>query len=474
MVVIGGGINGTAIARAAACLGLSVLLCQAQDLATGYSSNNPYFVTAGLNDLRHLRLAKLASHYRAIGQLKHSAPHLLRPINSVEYHPKHWSWPLLDAVHGLWQHPSAVVPQPSWRQPAELTAKANTGYQVLDFRFTLANALAAKAAGATIATRHRLTEGNRNQGLWQLAIADPKGRVHRINTQILINATGGHVQEVIRTQLQRDTRAGIKQLRLSHLILANTINLSSAVFYHSNTQQRIGLTPINQDWLHFGPLISPQEGPLIQQQMNQDEADLLSQLRTLSDNAFNLNDVKLCKTGLRAVCDDGTRADLSDLVLDFECPDGQSPLVNLLGGDLLGSYTTAKRVLRLVAPYLPKHCRNKKPTKQSLPGGDIESVKQLVAELSASFAGLPQPLLQRLAGTYGELTYSILGNAKQLKHLGQDFGHGLYQAEVNYLIAEEWAKTAEDILARRNGLSLHFSSEETEKLQNYMNSVLGE
>ncbi len=468
MVVIGGGINGTAVAREAAGRGLSVLLCQAKDLATGYSSNNPFFLTACLNDLRHLRLAKLASHYRAINQLRHLAPHLLRPINSVEYHPKHWSWPLLDAVHGLWQHPSIPAAPAPWGRPAGLAAKANNGYQVLDFRFTLANALAAKAAGATVATQHRLTEGSRHHGLWQLAIRAPTGRIHRVNTQILINATGAHVQEVIHSQLRRDTRAGIQQLRLSHLVMANTMDLQTAVFYQTTTEHQIGLTPINQHWLHFGPLITQQQGALTQQQIDSDRLALWAELRSLSGNTFAFADIVQCKTGLRAICDDGIKSQLNDLVLDFECPDGQSPLVNLLGGDLLCHAKTAQRVLRLIAPYLPKHSRNRQAGDQPLPGGNIRSVAQLTAELKTSFATLPESLLQRLTSTYGELSYAILGNAKQLKHLGRDFGHGLYQAEVNYLIKEEWAKTAEDILMRRTGLGWDFSEDETQALQQYV------
>ena len=49
-----------------------------------------------------------------------------------------------------------------------------------------------------------------------------------------------------------------------------------------------------------------------------------------------------------------------------------------------------------------------------------------------------------------------------------DFGHGLFAAEVDYLIANEWARTAEDILWRRSKLGLRFSDDEVAKLEIYL------
>jgi glycerol-3-phosphate dehydrogenase len=77
-------------------------------------------------------------------------------------------------------------------------------------------------------------------------------------------------------------------------------------------------------------------------------------------------------------------------------------------------------------------------------------------------------LERRLVRAYGTRALRILGGARDLAGLGQDFGGGLYQAEVDYLIAQEWARTAEDILWRRSKLALHVTAQTRVRLETYL------
>jgi glycerol-3-phosphate dehydrogenase len=70
--------------------------------------------------------------------------------------------------------------------------------------------------------------------------------------------------------------------------------------------------------------------------------------------------------------------------------------------------------------------------------------------------------------SYGTLTRAILADANTIADLGTHFGHGLYAREVDYLIGQEWARSASDILWRRSKLGLRFSAEETQKLESYV------
>jgi glycerol-3-phosphate dehydrogenase len=54
----------------------------------------------------------------------------------------------------------------------------------------------------------------------------------------------------------------------------------------------------------------------------------------------------------------------------------------------------------------------------------------------------------------------ILGMAKSMDDLGQLFGASLTEAEVKYLMSEEWANTTEDIVWRRSKLGLRMTREE--------------
>ena len=61
-------------------------------------------------------------------------------------------------------------------------------------------------------------------------------------------------------------------------------------------------------------------------------------------------------------------------------------------------------------------------------------------------------------------TFKLPDGATRLKDLGEDFGTGLSQREVDYLVAEEWARNADDIVWRRTKPGLKLSAEQPRKL----------
>ena len=99
------------------------------------------------------------------------------------------------------------------------------------------------------------------------------------------------------------------------------------------------------------------------------------------------------------------------------------------------------------------------------PGMNYETTIQ---QLKERYDWLDRTILNRLIANYGSRVDKILCDFKQIRELGQDFGHGLYQAEVDYLIKQEWATTAEDILWRRTKLGLIFSPHEKQLLATYL------
>ena len=73
-----------------------------------------------------------------------------------------------------------------------------------------------------------------------------------------------------------------------------------------------------------------------------------------------------------------------------------------------------------------------------------------------------------MINAYGSRSAKMLGNANSVKDLGEYFGHGLYQCEVEYLIQNEWALESDDILLRRTKLGLFFNQQQKEKLENWL------
>jgi glycerol-3-phosphate dehydrogenase len=77
-------------------------------------------------------------------------------------------------------------------------------------------------------------------------------------------------------------------------------------------------------------------------------------------------------------------------------------------------------------------------------------------------------MLRRLARAYGTRVRILLGKAAQVDDLGTAFGGDLYQAEIDYLVAHEWARTAEDILFRRSKLGLHVPAGTADRVAAYL------
>ena len=88
--------------------------------------------------------------------------------------------------------------------------------------------------------------------------------------------------------------------------------------------------------------------------------------------------------------------------------------------------------------------------------------------MQAKFPFLEQKYVARLARLYGTNIKIILDDVTHIKDLGQDFGSGLYQREVEYLISHEWATTTEDILFRRTKIGLIMPSKDITKLESFI------
>ncbi|HAU93169.1 MAG TPA: glycerol-3-phosphate dehydrogenase, partial [Alteromonas sp.] len=108
-------------------------------------------------------------------------------------------------------------------------------------------------------------------------------------------------------------------------------------------------------------------------------------------------------------------------------------------------------------------------TKQvPLPGGEFASKQQLTDELNQAFPWLSDKQVQRFVRQYGKLCYVFLQGKSSVSELGQDFGSGMHQAEVDYLIEHEWARTLEDVIWRRTKQGLRLSEAQKANLEQYI------
>jgi len=72
---------------------------------------------------------------------------------------------------------------------------------------------------------------------------------------------------------------------------------------------------------------------------------------------------------------------------------------------------------------------------------------------------------------HGVLAAAILAGARTEADLGENFGGGLYEAELRYLIASEWAREPQDVLWRRTKCGLHMSEAQRERVAQFMHGA---
>jgi len=167
---------------------------------------------------------------------------------------------------------------------------------------------------------------------------------------------------------------------------------------------------------------------------------------------------------VRPLYDDGKgnpSAVTRDYVFDLDTSGG-APLLNVFGGKITTFRKLSEHALQHLRPTFPDMGKDWTAT-ATLPGGEIENadVPQFIARLQREFVWLPRDLMLHYARTYGARTAQVIASASSVADLGRQFGPYFYEAEVRYLMAQEWAETPQDILTRRTKHGLHMSAEQT-------------
>jgi glycerol-3-phosphate dehydrogenase len=178
--------------------------------------------------------------------------------------------------------------------------------------------------------------------------------------------------------------------------------------------------------------------------------------------------------GVRSLYDDGSNKPQDtprDYVLVFNDECGAAPLLTVYGGKITTYRRLAEATLDRLAPIFGT--RPVWTDRTPLPGGDFGSFGRLLAETRRKWTFLSEPQAERLVRAYGTRLDRVLGAAASLDDLGPLLGADLTAAEVHYLMAHEWAQTADDVLWRRSKLGLRGSRDARERLARFMADTIG-
>lgn len=489
LLVIGGGVNGAAIARDAAGRGLTVTLCEQGDLAGATSSASSKLIHGGLRYLEYFdfRLVREALAERDL--LLGLAPHVIWPLRFILPCDKGLRPPWMISL-GLFLYDwlgarkrlpgSKRLDLRDGLEGAPLQRRLTTGFSyfdcaVDDARLVVLNALDARERGADVRTRTRCIGARRGEGGFEVQLEDMrKGTRRELTARALVNAAGPWAAKVQGLIGGRDAGERLRLVKGSHIIAPRLYAGDHAYILQNDDRRVVFVMPYQEQFSLVGTTEAPFEGDLSKVAIGADEiAYLCAAASRYFQTPLAPDDVVGSFSGVRPLFDDkaaSVSAVTRDYVLDLEAPAGAAPILTVFGGKITTSRRLAERAVEILSPYLspprPKPWTGAAP----LPGGDMEGADfdLFLRNLRAARPWLPPALANRLARAYGSRAGTILGEARALADLGADFGAGLLQAEIDYLMDEEWASTAEDILWRRSKLGLRLSPIESARVADYV------
>ncbi len=486
LLVIGGGINGAGIARDAAGRGLSVLLVEKADLARATSSAATKLIHGGLRYLEQyeFRLVREALAEREV--LLHLAPHIIWPLRFVMPHDAHLrpAWMiriglfLYDHLGGRTTLPGssgvdlAHGPEGRELKPDFARGFAYSDCWVDDARLVVFNAISLRDLGGTVLTRTTLTAARRVGDIWQAEIRDEQtGESRTVAARGLVNAAGPWVGEVLSGAIGRNTANAVRHIKGSHIVVPRLFEGTHAFIFQHPDRRVIFAIPYQDRFTLIGTTDIPYDGDLGQPTIDQAEIDYLcTAVSRYFSKPVTPADVVWSYSGVRPLYDDGSdnpSAVTRDYVLELD--GDRPPLLSVYGGKLTTYRKLAEHALEKLASFYP----GMKPAWTHdgvLPGGDFggRPFKGVVTDLVAAFPDIDRNLLAAFARRHGTRTAAMLGDARGAPDLGRDFGGGLYAREIDWLMREEWAVTAEDVLWRRTKLGLHLPPGGAQQVARYM------
>ncbi|OYU39648.1 MAG: glycerol-3-phosphate dehydrogenase [Pseudorhodobacter sp. PARRP1] len=489
LFVIGGGINGAGLARDAAGRGLSVVLCEKDDLAQGTSSRSGKLVHGGLRYLEYyeFRLVREALIEREV--LLNAAPHIIWPMRFVLPHSPtdRPAW-LVRLGLFLYDHLGGRKKLPGTRmldlrrdpQGAPIMDQYKRGFEysdcwVDDARLVVLNALDAAERGAQVLTRTACTSARREHGAWTVETTDQNGEKRQFRAKCLVNAAGPWVTDVVTRVAGSNSARNVRLVKGSHIIVPKFWSGEHAYLVQNHDKRVIFINPYEGDKALIGTTDVAYEGRAEEVQATEAEIEyLIAAVNRYFKEKLRRSDVVHHFSGVRPLFDDGKgnpSAVTRDYVFDLD-ETGGAALLNVFGGKITTFRELAERGLHRLKAIFPQMGPDWTAAAK-LPGGEMPNAdyESFANSLREAYPWMPRSLIAHYGRHYGTRTHDLVVQGQGLDGLGQHFGGDLYEAEARYLIAREWAQTAEDILTRRTKHNLHLTAEQRAAFTAWMEQV---
>ncbi len=484
LLIVGGGINGAGIARDAAGRGLSVLLCEQDDLAGHTSSASTKLIHGGLRYLEYYEFGLVRKSLQEREVLLRAAPHIIRPLSFVMPHNPGLrpAW-LIRAGLFLYDHLGKRELLPGSQgvdlrthaagQPLKPEFAKGFTYSdawVEDARLVVINALDAAERGARILPHTRCVSARRYADMWDVTLQPAGDRAaHVVRCRALVNAAGPWVMTFLRDSLGMSSHRQLRLAKGSHIVVRRLFDHDDAYLLQNPDKRILFAIPFERDFTLLGTTDVEYKGDPSEASITDPEIAYLCEMANrYFTSSIAPADVIWSYSGVRPLLADHA-ANLSavtrDYLLECDATSERAPLLSVFGGKITTYRLLAEEALDLLAQCL-SHMKTAWTANAPLPGGDIPNADfaGFFTDFRRSAPWLPEALARRYARAYGTRVDRLLAGARNLTQLGEDYGGGLYDAEIDYLTTQEWAQTAEDVLWRRSKLGLHVAPETAKRL----------
>ena len=507
LFIIGGGVNGCGVARDAAGRGLSVVLTEMNDLGSATSSSSTKLFHGGLRYLEffEFRLVKEALEEREV--LLKAMPHISWPMRFILPLDKSQRFESTTPASKLL---NTILPfyknrRPAWLirvglffydlmggrkilpptnkldlsvivEGAPLKKKFRKAFEysdcwIEDSRLVVLNAKDAAKLGAEIYVNTKVISAKKDDGLWRVETKNQKtGKREIFLSKVLINAGGPWVSDIIHSVLRVNSPEKIRLVRGSHIVVPKIWDHGKCYFFQGNDGRIIFAIPYETDFTLIGTTdidhIELDEKP----ECSEDEKNYLINFANQYFNTqLKVDDVVWTYSGVRPL-QDTSEGNATAVTRDYNIKvnlEHEVPLINIFGGKITTYRKLSESVLKEVGAFFPQ-MRGPWTAEAYLPGGDfpVNGVSDLIIDLLEEYPFLSEKWSARLVKAYGREAFEVLGSARDKDDLGIDFGATLTQKEVEWLIREEFATSAEDILWRRSKLGLRMGDLQVKALQN--------
>jgi glycerol-3-phosphate dehydrogenase len=477
LFIIGGGINGTAIAREAALNGWSVMLVDKDDLAAHTSSASSKLIHGGLRYLEQYEFKLVREALLERTRLMKAAPHLIQPMQFVL--PQAESsrpWIMVRAGLLLYDLLAGRSPLP-WARRLKASdtgflsplKKPGSGFvysdcKVDDARLTILSAVDAARAGAIIKTRTAMTSARRDGDGWVITLSNGE----TVTARAIANAAGPWVSEAIgKTGI--NSAHGIRLVKGSHIVVPKLFDGDQAYLLQQPDKRVVFAVPYHDGTTMVGTTDIAVERPEDAVIDAREIAYLLSAANLYFKRQIAESDIVNTWSGIRPLYNDGASA-AQEVTRDYvlELDEAGAPILSVFGGKIttarhLGEEAVARLATAIAKPVTPQ------TRERPLPGGDFgTNLATFIDAACAHWPWLGRERAARMAGAYGTMTADIIGDAKSAADLGTDFGSGLTAREIDWLVTNEWASTADDILWRRSKLGLSLNADAADAIAAYL------